>query len=232
MMRRGLLLVALAAAGCGRSHPGGRVEVRTEDCVICHAADFAAAVDPPHAGNFPMTCDDCHTPGAWRPAAGLHPEAAFPIGEGAHLPFRCAQCHDPQRGAYPGGANTSCVGCHTGAHTRDRMDRRHRGVAGYPAGGADVRFCLDCHPRGVADLVHPQDRFPLGSGDHGGVACLDCHKPDLGPYAGGANTDCTGCHTGDHARAEMDARHRDVPAYTYDSPSCLRCHPAGFAGDD
>jgi hypothetical protein len=98
---------------------------------------------------FPTTCIDCHTTRAWTPALmGTHPEGRFPIAGGPHSGFQCLDCHDPDLGASTGGMNTDCVGCHTGEHTRARMDRVHEGESGYPTGAAPPNFCLDCHPAG------------------------------------------------------------------------------------
>jgi hypothetical protein len=227
-IRRALVIVALAA--CGRPHDAGRLEVRVEDCVVCHRAGYEAVTEPRHVGIFPETCVDCHGTAAWRPAAGLHPVDRFPLGGAPHAGVACRDCHDPARGAYAGGANTSCTGCHTGEHARARAVDQHRGVAGFAFDDADPRFCLACHPRGLADQRHPEDRFPIRSGAHEPFLCDECHRTERGPYAGGANTDCGGCHTGDHDRERMDDKHRDVGGYAWmtESPSfCLVCHPRG-----
>ena len=79
------------------------------------------------------------------------------------------------------------------------------------------RACGDCHKTSAWQpaLEGPHaGRFPRG-GDHSGVACLECHDPDRGPSADGANTICALCHTSAH--------HRD-PAVPN---SCLECHRDG-----
>jgi nitrate/TMAO reductase-like tetraheme cytochrome c subunit len=46
----------------------------------------------------------------------------------------------------------------------------------------------------------------------------------------GENTDCVGCHDGEHTRAEMDAKHREERDYpSGDAPPnfCLDCHKDG-----
>lgn len=119
-------------------------------CADCHMDDRARAIasgrtDIPDHGALISPCGDCHTTTAWRPATG-HPEPRFPIMSGPHAPFDCADCHDASRGSPVGGANTSCVGCHTGEHASE--DGRHGDVAGYPTGSRPPNFCLECHPAG------------------------------------------------------------------------------------
>jgi hypothetical protein len=223
------IAIGALAAACGRGHDGARLEVRQADCVVCHRADYQAVTQPPHAGVFPESCGECHSTMAWHPALGLHPEDAFPIRSGPHVVVTCADCHDATRGAYAEGANTSCVGCHTGEHARARVDDQHRGIPDYAFDAATPSFCLSCHPKGLAEGKHPEDRFPIRGGPHQ-FACLDCHEPERGSYVAGENTDCVGCHTGEHSRARVDAEHREEPGYVFDPdrPSfCLRCHPSG-----
>jgi hypothetical protein len=118
-----------------------------QDCVGCHQADYDASPYPGHQ-TFPTTCTSCHTTSAWKPASGTgHPESSFPITSGAHKNYACNECHNQSLGAN-GKGNADCVGCHTGAHTRSKMDNKHSGVKNYPKGTAPPNFCLDCHPKG------------------------------------------------------------------------------------
>lgn len=98
--------------------------------------------------------------------------------------------------------------------------------------------CADCHTndawRPAIDLGHPEAFFPIARGAHAGVNCIDCHDPAAGPSTGGGNADCIGCHTGEHAQAEMDDVHGGVGDYAFDSQTpnfCLSCHPDGQAED-
>lgn len=230
MTLRSLAVPALVLLACSRTHEGVWVEVRSADCVICHRADYQGVAQPQHVGQYPETCGECHSTMAWRPATGLHPDGDFPIRSGPHQPVACGACHDPARGAYTDGANTSCVGCHTGEHQRARVDDQHRGIPDYAFDAARPNFCLSCHPNGRAEGRHPEASFPIKSGPHQQFLCLDCHDPGRGAYAAGANTDCVGCHTGEHARARVDAEHREVGDYAFDAAMpnfCLRCHPDG-----
>lgn len=80
--------------------------------------------------------------------AGVHPESEFPITRGAHAGILCTNCHDLSLGAPTDGMNTDCIGCHTGEHSRGRVDSQHREVSGYPVGDPNPHFCLSCHPAG------------------------------------------------------------------------------------
>ncbi len=119
-------------------------------CVDCHRSDYDGSPYPGH-DTFAFTCQDCHSTNAWTPAVGgAHPENAFPIQNGAHSRYRndCASCHNSALGSPVAGENADCVGCHDGEHTRAKMDSKHRGENGYPAGAAPPNFCLDCHADG------------------------------------------------------------------------------------
>lgn len=122
------------------------------ECAACHMRDYEQTSAPVHSGMFPTTCGDCHLTTAWQPALeGAHPNAAFPITSGAHERFSCFDCHDPDRGSSIGGANTDCVGCHTGEHSRSRSDDQHNEVSGYQFDPNRPNFCLECHPDGRKD---------------------------------------------------------------------------------
>jgi len=148
---RSLVFVSLLTVACSQ-HQDGAVEVSRRDCYTCHRADYEATTNPVHPGSRPTTCWQCHTTNAWRPAAdGIHPESAFPIQSGPHRDFTCLDCHDLDRGSYVDGANTDCIGCHTGAHTRAKMDDQHNEEPGYVWNDAQPSFCLTCHPRGLKE---------------------------------------------------------------------------------
>jgi len=143
---------AHATVACASCHVGDPpVYVGTPTlCVGCHRADYDSSTFPGHS-DFPTTCENCHTTDAWTPAVGgAHPENAFPIQSGPHSPYRndCVSCHNPELGSPVAGANTDCVGCHDGVHTRARMDSAHREVGGYPSGAPPPNFCLQCHSDG------------------------------------------------------------------------------------
>jgi hypothetical protein len=148
-VRRFAWLVLVAA--CSSRHDATLQNVRDSDCVSCHLADFQAAAH--HAGQSPPTssCGDCHLNTAWLPATEAHPESLFPIQFGAHSGMACTDCHDATLGSNSGGMNVNCTGCHTGEHSRSRMDSRHREVGSYMWSDTNKQFCRKCHPRGRGD---------------------------------------------------------------------------------
>jgi Class III cytochrome C family len=211
-----IVLLVLGAAACFRGHPSTDTAVESEQCVTCHLPDYEGTTQPVHQGNYPQTCANCHTTSAWQPALdGNHPDGAFPISHGPHTGIECMSCHDPDLGPSAGGANTNCIQCHTQGET----DPDHGGVSGYHFDASQPHFCLSCHPDGLGGAGHPENKFPITSGPHRGIACDQCHKASLGTPSSIDNTDCVTCHTGAH--------HRD-PSKPHD---CLRCHPNGYAGD-
>lgn len=222
---------AIACAACHDAARGTPLGGHNTICTSCHTQP---AVDPLHAGDptyafsttNPAFCLSCHPDGR---AAG-HPELGFPLATGAHQGIACAACHDATRGTSAGGANANCVGCHSGTHARAVVDQQHLGDPSYAFDVTSPAFCLRCHPRGIADGVHPETRFRIRSGAHAPFACNDCHVPARGSPVGGFNTSCVGCHTGEHSRTRVDAEHREVGGYTFDTANphfCLRCHPSG-----
>jgi hypothetical protein len=138
-----------ACASCHSGNPHKFVGLATT-CVGCHLVDFQGAGFPGH-GAFPQTCQDCHSPSGWAPAAS-HPEARFPIQTGSHAnpSIACSDCHDATRGLPARGQNTDCIHCHLGEHTRPAVDAVHTALgAAYPgASAASPNFCLGCHPTG------------------------------------------------------------------------------------
>jgi hypothetical protein len=230
-------LVSLCA--CFESH-GQTREIRSEDCVLCHRADFDATSMPIHSApdvDFPTTCASCHRSIDWRPALeGRHPapgtytgldpmgqvqNQTFLIDRGPHASVRCLTCHDLDVDlpdvpvAQRRGFNTDCLQCHPNdAYQQDA----HAGVVSaiggpYTTYRADVgNFCLACHPAGDA-LNHPRDRFPLTGGHDG--RCTSCHVRAMGPDKGGQNTTClaSGCHS----LGRTDAEHEERSYATYRS---------------
>lgn len=188
------------------------------DCIGCHADDRAVARDPDHAA-FSTACADCHTTVAWQPASFDH---LWPL-EGAHASATCGSCHLGNPPVYAGTA-TDCVGCH----------RADYDASPYPGHSAFPTTCQSCHStRGwtpASGGQHPEGQFPITSGAHKVVECMNCHNATLGPNGRG-NADCVGCHTGEHSRARMDAKHVEESGYPGPNAAapnfCLDCHPSG-----
>ncbi len=146
-----LAAAPVLVAGCGGGHDEAFVEVNNDQCATCHLADYQSVPDPNHIEEgFPTTCVECHLDDFWRPAlaSNLHPRDIFPIDQDPHR-VACLDCHDSTLGSSLEGQNTNCIGCHTGAHRRDKMDRKHDEVEDYAATDDGTgHFCLECHPDG------------------------------------------------------------------------------------
>ncbi len=204
---------------CTDCHTAGFAEGQTPNtCVGCHQPDYDMASMPPHAG-YPTDCATCHSDAGWRPSTFNHP---WPL-DGAHLLIGCASCHAGDPPQWEGIAR-DCVGC----HREDYDNSPYMGHQTFPT------TCATCHTTTAwtpaLEGAHPDDRFRISGGAHEGYQCMDCHNPDLGSSAMGANCDCVGCHEGEHTRANADRDHREVRDYpTGAAPPnfCLDCHPDG-----
>jgi hypothetical protein len=240
----------ILCADCHDAGRGLRANGANTDCIGCHLGSHEVEVmNAMHADrgvasyptdrSQPNFCLACHIDGN---APGTpHPEGDFPIREGNHAGIECLSCHDTARGSSADGANTGCTLCHLGAHPRSETDVIHAGVSGYPAGDAPPNFCLGCHPHGNAESRgHPESVFPITHGPHSRWACRDCHDEAVSSVNSRENTDCVGCHTGQHANEGSNGEHREGGTGTRfrqlqatGSPHfCLECHPHGWAGDD
>ena len=186
--------VALLDGACGGgTQDHARVEVRSSECIVCHAQDVQHALNPPHEG-FPDTCGTCHGNDAWIPAA-MHP---WPLN-GAHAIIDCASCHVGDPPVYLG-TPTLCVGCH-----QDDYDN-----SPFPGHDAYPTTCENCHtttawtPAVGGD--HPENDFPIQDGPHSKYEndCVFCHDPELGSSVDGENADCVGCHEDKHTLEKMD----------------------------
>jgi hypothetical protein len=189
-------------------------------CVGCHQADYDNSTFPGHEA-FATTCADCHSDDAWTPALFEH---AWPL-EGAHAGASCSSCHIGDPPVYPG-TPTLCVGC----HQSDYDSSPYQGHDNFPI------TCQDCHSTDAwtpaVGGTHPENAFPIQSGPHSDYQndCVSCHDPALGSPVAGENTDCVGCHDGEHTRAKMDPKHREVRNYPSGAAPpnfCLDCHRDG-----
>jgi Class III cytochrome C family len=146
------------------------------------------------------------------------------------LPTECALCHtddawEPAIFAHESVANRECVLCHR-ADYDGTTDPVHSGM--FPT------TCDDCHGTNAwqpaLEGAHPDERFPISHGAHEGFSCTSCHNLDRGASTGGMNTDCVGCHTGEHRMSRVNEQHREVRDYNFDPDMpnfCLVCHPNG-----
>ncbi len=212
-------------------------------CLECHGDHHRGQLK---TGDVVRACTECHSTGAWKPAAGFdHAKSAFPL-TGRHRKADCAKCHPalPVRaedGATPPSArfapvaHAACTDCHKDPHVGQL--------------GPD---CAKCHVTegwktiSGAGFDHSRTKYPLlgrhaklaCESCHGGgkqkpafAACRDCHR-DAHEAAASKRPEwlaCESCHTVDgftparyglekHARSAYPLRgaHQAVP--------CLLCH--------
>jgi NAD-dependent SIR2 family protein deacetylase len=189
------------------------------DCAGCHVVNDWKLADPKTLHTpLPAACIGCH---------GNEPRSSNPFHAQTYDP-ECATCHH----SYPDW--TPATFAHLPKPTRcyDCHESQRPTTSTHPAAGD----CLGCHATSAwlpaTGGTHPESAFPIQSGAHSRYRndCAACHNASLGSPVMGDNADCVGCHDGEHARAEMDARHReqrDYPTGSAPPNFCLDCHADG-----
>jgi len=203
----GFALIGMhAGAACAACHTSNAADAAT-DCQSCHANDYTASLDPPHAADgYPTACRQCHTSFNWQ-SSFSHDQTDFPL-LGSHAATACSGCHVQQN--FDDLAD-DCAGCH-----RNNWDES----LAPPHADADFGLhCQDCHDESdwlPSSWTHDTDTdYPLG-GAHIDVLCVDCHTTI--PYADQA-TDCYACHQTDYENT-LDPNHITAGIPT----SCMTCH--------
>jgi Zn finger protein HypA/HybF involved in hydrogenase expression len=201
------LIGAHASARCGDCHTT-TYRGTPRNCVSCHLKDYNGTTDPNHrAGNFPTTCNSCHSETAWRPARSVnHNLTRFPL-TGAHQQVDCGRCHVNGRFA---GTPTDCFSCHQADY--NGTTNPNHSSSGFP------KTCQDCHSTtswAGANFDHNKTRFPL-TGAHRSVDCARCHP---GNRFAGTPTDCYACH-----KANYDATSNPNHQAAGFPTQCANCH--------
>jgi hypothetical protein len=143
--------VVVVLGGCTQNHAAADQEVMNSDCYACHKADYDGTTMPVHPGSKPTDCKQCHSTTSWVPALeGSHPEDKFVISKGPHSRYMCLDCHRPDLfpAPVPAADNVSCIDCHTGEHSMNRMVNAHTDVNAFAWTPSRPTFCRDCHPLG------------------------------------------------------------------------------------
>ncbi len=221
----------------GKIAPAARSEIKLKDLnrsFLGLRRDCAACHQEPHQNQVGSDCKRCHTPAAWKPAAGFdHSRAAFPL-TGRHLQVACQKCHAslsaaPGAGApangsasgatapklvlFKGKAFDGCQNCHADQHRGAFLEVKMSGK------------CADCHntsgwknDRPGRDFNHSATKFRL-VGKHAELSCSKCHKESnfKNPIA---HELCRDCHEDPH-KGQFAARAA--------GSDCASCHaPANF----
>ncbi|HXQ27616.1 MAG TPA: hypothetical protein VN822_14510 [Candidatus Acidoferrales bacterium] len=176
---------AHATLPCTDCHIGGKFQGTPADCYGCHAKDFNATMNPPHAqAGFSQQCQTCHNTTAWIPATFDHSKTVFPL-TGAHVSVACNLCHINGQFA---NTPTDCYSCHTKDYNgTTNPNHAQSGIS---------QQCQGCHNTSAwipATFDHSKTVFPL-TGAHATVACNLCHIN--GQFAN-TPTDCYSCHVND-----------------------------------
>jgi hypothetical protein len=212
---------AHVTATCVDCHADGVYAGRSTNCYSCHAANYAAATPPHNAVNYPPSGCICHTTTTWAGATAFdHTGGGFPLtGMHATPPRVCADCHSA------GFTVTSkeCYSCHATTY------------AGALPGHTPARFptttaaCITCHPAAnTGHLTWQGGRFanhtwfPITSGNHSGIACLDCHKT-------ATNLTLYTCARTCHTRQLANHPARNGFSLTTVETQCYVCHASGRA---
>ena len=169
--------------------------------------------DPDHIdAGFPDSCEQCHSTSSWDGATFDH--SSFPL-TGSHALVDCLQCHE---GGVFIGTRSDCFSCHQDDY--DGADDPDHIALGFPTN------CEQCHNTSDWDDAIFNHSFPIESGKHKNLDCLECHSVpgNLSIFS------CTDCHA--HTKSEMDDEHLgEVNNYVYQTAACYNCHPDGKEDD-
>lgn|GEM_PF-2373227 len=171
--------------------------------------EYDATTDPNHAAaGFPTACAQCHDTTVWSAGQFTHP-ATFPL-TGGHAAPACADCH---AGSVFAGTPTDCASCHLDDY--NATTNPNHANSGFPTD------CAQCHNATVWTDATFNHSFPINSGAHSNLDCIDCHVvPSATPAF-----ECILCHT--HSESRMGDTHSGVNNYQWVSTACLNCHPNG-----
>ena len=194
-------------AECSECHGSGVYQGLPSVCVYCHLDDWLNAENPNHKQlGFHTDCEVCHGEEAisWTNTSYNH-QSIWPL-QGTHMQLDCIECHHKGRNI-----PRNCASCHTKDYNAaSNPDHKAAGFS---------RDCVPCHlpSHQTWNQAKFDHQFPIKSGKHFHLACLDCH-----PSTDFRDFSCLNCH--DHDKRQMDQEHRDVSGYQYQSQACLACH--------
>ena len=175
---------------CTDCHVNNNYTLNSTACVTCHLQDYQGTTNPNHvAGNFPQTCDQCHSTSSWLNATFNHNTTGFPL-TGSHTvpPRQCTDCHLNNNYNI---TSTACVSCHQTDYTNATTPVNHA-AAGFPT------TCETCHDTNLwtdATFNHTTTGFALaGAHTVPPRVCTDCHTNNNYSLN---STACVTCHLAD-----------------------------------
>ena len=193
---------------CTECHLAGVYTGLSTTCSSCHTDDYIATRNPPHAANnFSTNCASCHNTRGWGGGNFQH-TPTFPLTNG-HAGRACTACHT---GGVFTGLSTTCSSCHL--DTYQATQNPNHTTYNFPT------TCQQCHTTrawGDGTFTHA---FPITTGAHRNMACVNCHTTSIG-----TQFECIQCHT--HRQSAMASVHNGVGGYQWLSSRCYACHPNG-----
>jgi len=226
------LLGAHAAVQCEDCHKSaavGQFQGLSTACNSCHMRDFQQAKSPDHvAGQFPQTCDTCHTFDSWFGATVNHsaPPINFPLTNG-HANVPCVNCHVGNNYNLQIAA-TDCghSGCHLTTWQQTANPKHSAAPTVFPT--ATCSTCHDTVSWLTAKFDHSTTGFPLANSHQmapaGKVnACADCHINSNYNLTTQLN-DCgnSGCHLTTWQQTNNPAH--SAAGATFAAANCSTCH--------
>jgi len=195
---------------CIDCHINNNYGLNSAACVTCHLKDYQATTNPNHVtGNFPQTCDTCHSTSTWLNATFNHNSTGFPL-TGLHTvpPRLCTDCHINNN---YGLNSAACVTCHLKDY-QGTTNPNHV-TANFP------QTCEQCHSTSTwlgATFNHTSTGFALtGAHTVPPRQCTDCH---INNNYGLNSTLCITCHQNDYNNAKTPVPHTGFPT------TCEQCH--------
>jgi hypothetical protein len=202
---------------CSDCHVNNQFVTLSTNCIDCHRADYAGAMNPNHqALGYPQTCSQCHSTVAWSLATFDHNATKFSL-TGAHLAVQCQVCHANNNYQL---VYSDCFPCHTSDYQRPANPNHVTGFLSHQ--------CQSCHTTAAwlpSTFNHSSTKFAL-TGAHAGVLCQTCHTNSNYQLV---FTNCYQCHSADFA----GATNPNHVAGNF-SQNCQTCHtstawqPASF----
>lgn len=193
---------------CISCHTNNNYQLAYTNCYMCHQADYQKPTNPNHvAGNFALTCDQCHTTTVWTPSTFNHANTAFPL-VGAHQAVPCANCH--VNNVYAG-LHQNCIDCH-------QTDFNGTTNPNHVAGNFSTT-CTSCHSMNAwtpATFNHSVTNFNQITGGHASLTCVSCHTNNNYQLV---YTNCYQCHQSDYQGATSPNHSAGYPL-TCDSYQC------------
>jgi hypothetical protein len=197
---------------CHKSESLHRYEVLGVECVDCHKANYLSTTKPIHSSaNFSTDCAQCHNIYSYEWGRTGFNHNFFPLTLG-HSNINCTKCHTNNNYS---NLSPDCYGCH--------KDDYNSATNPVHSSGCYATNCSSCHntnPGWKPTSFNHENHFPISSGDHSGISCIECHTNPAN-----CTFSCIDCH--EHSQSSMNNEHNGESGYSWNSSACFNCHPRG-----